>query len=290
LSLYGTPIAPCPLQASGNVIPPSCFTNGQYNGNTGTDAYFGSSAGGSYVLGSAGLLAQSSISDRDSVVNLHFGFPHKNGTKDDIQLLVDVDHLGTQYYDSTNDQGGAAYLNSIGFGQSFYFDGYQYNGAVGALLPKGYTGGGVVQYFYPNSGNRNYSSADDPAYIPVDARDGISNDQNIFKLQYTHAIGENALLKVYGYTYYSDWLQQGPQSTYADFIGEVSPEYLLDSHTRGVSASFTDQLGSKNLLTLQGSYTDATTLRDNNTQFLNGPLYSGDAVSGRSARRFEQPV
>jgi hypothetical protein len=281
-TLYGTPIAPCePLTPTGGPTPAqSCYNGTQYNGFTGGNYEYGS---GSYVLGSAGLLSQSSIADRTSVVNLHFGLPHKDGTKDDLQLLLDVDHLATQYYDSTNDQGGAAYLTAIGFGTPFYIDGYQYNGTTGGLLPKNYTGGGVAPYLFPNSGSRPFSdlATGNVVNIPVNERDGISNDQNIAKIQYTKTLGTNALLKVYGYTYYSDWLQNGPQGTYADYIAGSSPDYELESHTRGVSAQFTDQLGSNNLLTFQGAYTTASTLRDNNTEMFDG-LYGPTDVNNRT--------
>ena len=121
------------------------------------------------------------------------------------------------------------------------------------------------RYFFPNSGVRSVG-----ATIPSDLRDGISNDQNIVKVQYTHALGTSALFKVYGYTYYSDWLQNGPQSAFADLYGPSGPDYELSSHTRGVSGTFTDQLGSNNLLNFQASCTTATTLRDNNSQYSKG--------------------
>ncbi len=254
--LYGTPIAPCSGVANPTpALVPSCFTNGQPNYNNGP---------GGFVLGGYNLFGQSSIADRDSVFNLHFGLPHKNGTKDDIQLLAVINHLATSYYDSTNDQGGAAYVNAIGLGQPTFFGGYQYNGPTGVTLPANYQAL-TSQYLFPKQGsNIGYGGV-----IPADQRDGISNDQNIFKAQYTHAIGTNAILKLYGYTYYSDWLQNGPQSLYADYFGPSSADYELSSHTRGVSGTFTDQIGSNNLLNLQSSYTTASTLRDNNTQMLN---------------------
>ncbi len=89
------------------------------------------------------------------------------------------------------------------------------------------------------------------------------------KLQYQKNFGTDAYLRLYGYTYYSDWLQNGPQSTYSNFIGPVSPDYELSSHTRGFSGTFSKQLNSRNLLSLQASYTTANSLRDNNTQMLN---------------------
>jgi hypothetical protein len=254
--LFGTPLAPCSgVPDPTPALVPSCFTGGLPNFNNGA---------GGFVLGGYDLFGQSMITDRDSVFNFHFGLPHKNGTKDDIQLLAMINYLGTQYYDSTNDQGGAAYLNAIGFGTPSYADGYQYNGPSGVPLPSNYQAL-TSQYYFPGSAlNRAFD-----APIPVDLRDGISNDQGIVKAQYTHAIGENALLKIYGYTYYSDWLQQGPQSAISDYFGPSGPDYELNAHTRGVSGTFTDQLGSDNLLSLQASYTTASTLRDNNTQFYN---------------------
>ena len=89
------------------------------------------------------------------------------------------------------------------------------------------------------------------------------------KLQYQKNFGTDAYLRLYGYTYYSDWLQNGPQSTYSNFIGPVSPDYELNSHTRGFSATFAKQLNAQNLFSIQGSYTTAHSIRDNNTQMLN---------------------
>ena len=266
--LYGVPIAPCggvtnPTPA----LVPSCFTNGVAN--------FANGAGG-FVLGGYNLFSQSSIANRDSIFNAHFGFPHKNGTKDDLQFLAVINHLATSYYDSTNDQGGPAYLNSIGLAQPTFTDGNQYNGPTGVPLPANYQAL-TTPYYFPRFGG----STTLGGFIPVDQRDGISNDQNIFKIQYTHAVGSNAILRLYGYTYYSDWLQNGAQSEYADYFGPSSADYELSSHTRGLSGTFTDQLGSNHLLNFQGSFTTANTLRDNNTEMNNG-FYGSTTVNART--------
>src|SRR6202011_1345308 len=68
---------------------------------------------------------------------------------------------------------------------------------------------------------------------------------------------------------YSNWVQTGPQTTFNNYVGFVPADYELSSHTRGVSLSYSNQLNSQHLLSLQGAYTTATTLRDNNTQMLN---------------------
>ncbi len=262
--LYGTAIAPCAYPTTA----PSCFTNGQQNGDTGP---------GSFVLGPYNLYSAtaSTVTSRDNVVNLHFGIPHKNGTRDDIQLLFVNDSLRSEFYSSTNDQGGADFLNGLSnFGQPTWTDGLAYAGATGVPLPANYQAL-TSTYFYPQS-NSAGRAAGDP--IPVNARDAFVNNQSILKLQYARALGSNALLKVYGYTYYSDWLNLGPQAAYADFFGPVSPDYSLSSHSRGVSATFTDQLNPYHLLSLQGSYTTSNTLRSNNTQMFDG----GAGLSART--------
>ncbi|HKU82001.1 MAG TPA: TonB-dependent receptor, partial [Candidatus Tumulicola sp.] len=76
------------------------------------------------------------------------------------------------------------------------------------------------------------------------------------------------------YTYYSDWLQNGPQTTYADFAGCCSPDYELSSHTRGASLTYQNQINAQNLVSAQASYVTANSIRDNNSFY---------AVSGETA-------
>jgi outer membrane receptor protein involved in Fe transport len=256
--LYGNPLTPC-RPTFGPALAPSCYTNGLYYGN---------SAAGSYVLGSQSLFTPNgTVADRDSVVNLHVGFPHKNGTKDDLQLLFVDNSINTQNYDSANDQGGIAYLTALGIG-THYVNGFQYNGPTGVTLPAGYKSS-LVTYEFPRAvTNGAPNTVANPAPIPADVRDAASNNQGIFKAQFTHAIGPSALLKLYGYTYYSDWSVLSPNSLNS-FVFGYPNDYELHAHTRGLSAQFTGQLGAKNLLNLQTSYTTSTTLRDNNTQFDN---------------------
>ena len=55
--------------------------------------------------------------------------------------------------------------------------------------------------------------------VAVSERDGFENDQAIYKLQWTHNMSSSALFKLYGYTYYSDWLNTSPQVEWANLIG-----------------------------------------------------------------------
>ena len=276
---YGAPLTPC---------PDATFIG--CHGPQGQD-YTNGGASAAYVLGPYNYNAPSGVQDRDTVANFHFGLPRKDGNKDDIQLLFDNNFINNPSYDSTNDAGGAAFLNDSGLGVPAYYDTYTFNGArPGTLLPVGYTGGGTSTYLFPQSPNgRQFGLANcslatlgiTNGCIEPDRRDAFNNNQSVVKLQYQHNFGTNAFLRVYGYTYYSNWLQTGPQSNYADYIGFVPSDYELSSHTRGLSVNFSDQLNSQHLLSVQGSYTTATTLRDNNTQDVAG-AYNAARLNGRT--------
>jgi TonB dependent receptor/Carboxypeptidase regulatory-like domain len=253
---WGAPLAPC----GAGITAASCFGphGADYTNGGTTPAY----VLGPYVVNSGSLTPtnQSGVRDRDTVANVHFGIPRKDGNKDDVQLLFDNNYIDNTGYNSTNDQGGAAFLDSIGVAHT-YVDGYNFTGQpVGTLLPAGYTGGGVSPYYFPGSAYGRMRGAD----IPADHEDTITNNQSIVKLQYQRNFGTAAFLRVYGYTYYSDFIHNGPQSTQANYLGFSASDYVLYSHTRGVSTQYSAQLNSQHLLSLQGSYTTSNALRDNN--------------------------
>ncbi len=94
-----------------------------------------------------------------------------------------------------------------------YADGVAYNvpfgTAIGAYNYK--TGTGTVRT--PGV----YMVPDTPAHAfngPIPADDNsqatIRNNAGITKLQYTYALSQSAYLRAYGYTFYSDWLQNSP--------------------------------------------------------------------------------
>ena len=254
--LWGAPLAPCPSAA-----PIGCHgPNGEDYTNGGRTQAF---ALGPYVANSGAISPQNLAAARvrDTVANFHFGIPRKDGSKDDVQLLFDDNFIDNEGYTSTNDQGGAAFLDSIGVSHS-YVDGYTFTGQpVGTLLPPGYAGGGVSNYYFPLSPGGRPRGAD----IAPDRRDAITNNQSIVKLQYQRNFGTSAFLRVYGYTYYSDFFQLGPQSTDMNYLGYAASDYNLSSHSRGVSVQFSDQLNPQHLLSIQGNYTTSRTLRSNNS-------------------------
>ena len=249
---------------------------------------------GGYIYAPYNIGTYENIQVRNTVANVHFGIPHKNGEgKDDIQLLYINDLIVNDEYSSANDFGGAlqqACVSGLNLGgacsqytnpvtgvasgpyQLAYVDGYQYNGARGTALASNYQS--LTQnYFFPSSsGTRAFNGS-----IGSNIRDEGQNSQSIFKAQYQHNFGSSAYLRVYGYTYYSTYLGNGPNSTflYKNALSGAgqSRDYELSSHTRGVSATFSDQLNDKNLLTLQSAFTTATTLRNNNRQINDGSGY-----------------
>jgi hypothetical protein len=247
--------------------------------------------------------------DREFVTNFHFGIPHKyDSGRDDVQLLYQVGAAHSIWADSINDLGGlGAYQNLFSFldpnlnnsacamtglagafgysggvcatgGQSPfpYQDGYVF--APGTQFGQNAATANVVPYYFPSS------STNRPLYsgIPLDQRDAIWNDMAIVKAQYTKNIGSNAYARLYGYTFYSDWLQNGPNeaSLYYGLVGfgfgasgdYPSPDYELMTHTRGVSFEYANQINTQNLLRFTANYTTAGLNRFNNQTWLANSL------------------
>ncbi|MBV9646440.1 MAG: TonB-dependent receptor, partial [Candidatus Eremiobacteraeota bacterium] len=255
---FGPVITTCPSKPSINTLP-SCFTNGKPN--VGAFVSNGLGAPGGYVLGPTAygtLVSNDSI--RTSVVNLHFGIPRRNGTRDDVQLLYDLDQLFTIFDSSPNDA-NPTLLKAAGLGLPTYVDSWQYKGAVGGFLPQNYASL-VVPYLFPSSPQGRPLNAP----IPLNQRDPQENQQAIVKLQYQRNFSAQAFMRLYGYSYYSDYIGTGATSSWQPFTGYDSGDYELNAHTRGISATFADQLSPRHLLELQGSYTTSHSLRMYNTQ------------------------
>jgi len=253
--------------------PPSCFTNGTPN----------VSAAGApgYILGPMpfGFLPSASVQGRTTVVNLHFGLPHKNDSlHDDVQLLYDVNSITTPLYVSPLDQGllnfqGMAYNDdssgnllpgvTLPFGTvlPYYTDSYQYGGQTGQFLSDS-SAAAVTPYFFPSSPTNRAMFG----MIPLTTRDQQFNNQDIVKIQYQKNFSSDSYLRVYGYTYYSDYVGTGAVSSWQPLVGFDSNDYELSSHTRGISATFAKQLSAQHLLQIGASYTTATSTRMNNTQ------------------------
>jgi hypothetical protein len=254
---------------------------------------------GCYQTISPAYASYSNLSDRETVVNLHFGIPHKRDAgRDDVQMLYTNDMLLSQYYSSANDLGPdlVRQLNQLDGLNSPEVWGDFATWAPGTAFASPAGGAHAVPYMAPASptnrcantpaatvtdtnGFSNGVTLNVPgacpagtfSAVPADTRDGFWNNASIVKLQYQHNMGSTAYIRIYGYTFYSDWLQNGPLSYGTDLfgLGVLSYDYELESHTRGLAFSFADQLSSTNQITLDANYTTASTNRYNNNNFNN---------------------
>lgn len=149
-----------------------------------------------------------------------------------------------------------------------YYDAYQVTGATfgqSALANPNI----VAPYLFPSTNpNRGFASG----FSPYQVSD-TDNNGSIIKLQYQKNIGSNAYFRLFGYSFYSDWLQTDPNYGIAPFFigGATAGDYELNSHTRGLYGQFADQISAKHLLTLTGTYTTSTPLRWNNGQMSFSP-------------------
>ena len=252
---FGQQLAQCPT--SGLAELPSCFTNGTPN--------IGQNGQPGWLLGPIGFgtINAANLATRTSVVNFHVAIPHKNdGLRDDVQLLYDNDEIFTTFLSSVNDEGYYNWINSVGSFPPYYVDAWQYKGQVGRFLPANYASL-VTPYFYPSSPPHPF---DGPIPDPYNQRDRGYNGQAIVKLQYQKNFNSSAFLRVYGYTYYSDWIENGPMMSLQPYAYYDSGDYEINNHTRGVSVNFTDQLSPQHLLEAEGSYTTSTGARIYNEQ------------------------
>jgi hypothetical protein len=244
--------------------------------------------------------------ERNSVINLHFGVPHKNdGGKDDIQLLYNHGSVYSTYADSINDVGGLGmFANALsvwggptlaanacatwGLAAGVYNAGvcapaggpspFPYDDGLiygpGTQFGQSATGIAPTTYWFPNSNTNRVPYAG----IPLNQRGGIFNDVAIVKAQYQKNIGSNAYARIYGYSFYSDWLQNNINegTLYYGLAGYgsnangdyPSPDYELETHTRGVSFEYANQINAQNLLRFTANYVTASLNRFNNQSFL----------------------
>jgi hypothetical protein len=268
----------------------------------GWSLFYGNSGDAYYPLGpinwpnNDAQLGLATLYGRDTVVNFHIGIPHHNDAgRDDIQLLYDDEALKNQEYYSANSFAspfctgsnaisGAACMYAVN-GQTLSTltgGGVPYGTSVPVTFTNTYTWGCgssvgktfsssalngmtncVRPYGFPNG--TNVGSPTNPSVIPAGAPDQSYNDTAITKIQYTKNFGSTAFVRVYGFTFYSDWFLNAPYNiSFCYFFCNLAPDYELSTHTRGLSLEFQDQLNEQNLLSIAGSYTTSRIVRDNN--------------------------
>ena len=245
--------------------------------------------------------------ERNTVFNLHFALPHKNdGGRDDFQLLYDNSMQYLKQNSDANSNGGLAFLsgylnqyagnasgpfatgpyaglcgyeNTLGLGCATtnsplpYVDSRIW--APGTQFGSNATTSTSNPYYFPNSPtNRQLNTPFSPtAGLPTNLQDANWNDVGIVKAQYTKNIGSNAYARLFGYTFYSDWLIGGPDCAAVGYIdgylqGSLcgnTADYELTTHTRGAEFQFADQINPQNLLQFTANYTTAGVARWNNS-------------------------
>jgi hypothetical protein len=240
------------------------------------------------ALGPIQWSAFSTIFAHNVVANFHFGIPHHNDAgRDDVQVLYDNESLSNQLYESLVNVASpqctgaasasaatcAAFINSNGSTTSplalpTYNNTPTWNcpGSIGGTFSRAGLNkmtNCITNYGFPNQANPGTLSA--PNTIPLFDADHSYNQTAIVKLQYTKNMGSNAFVRVYGYSFYSLWSLAGAiAGSFCNFVCSLAPDYELSTHTRGLSAEFSDQINAENLVSLQGSYTTASVVRDNN--------------------------
>jgi hypothetical protein len=227
---------------------------------------------------------QQSISDRESVANFHWGITRKSGLRDDIQLLLSDSALDTTMY-SSQDQGGPGISQftlaqtghpycgptMVGCTPNFltYADATVYNLPFGTNIAPNGVALPTETYYQPSSPTNRQAFAP----LPADLQDAFHNDTGVVKLQWTHPLDSRSFIRVYGYTFYSDWTQAGAVSgatgEYPIYSG-VSPNYDLITHTAGGQFQYFNQISDKHLLQLTFNDTSASSTRFNNTGYLAG--------------------
>ncbi len=266
------------------------------NGASGANGLFGGLPLGpnGFVLEPGYFGAVPSIADREAVANVHIAVPHPHdGFKDDIQLLYNTGETYNTPNDALSDFGPALgdVTNGTAFGGTVPNDG----GAVcpsntGAPAPAGpavacafpvspryanqtvYTGplyGALTaanlrqtnNLFFPGS---NTSLGILGGLVPNNQRDGETTGFALAKVQYQHNFSSNAYARVYGFTDYSDRIDNGIVGLAQNYLGAFPADYLISAHQRGVALLFADQIDPHNLISFDAAYNYTTSSRFNN--------------------------
>lgn len=221
----------------------------------------------------------STIRGRESLVNLHFGLPHRDGGRDDIQLLWTNSAQYRQFYTGVNDAGPDlinALVNDVNptlggtyAGPPQWPDFYTFPAGTQFLAPASTA---PIAYMFPGSptnrcanvsGVANSCPGSSVVPLPNDYRDARWDQAAITKLQYQHNMGDRAYLRAFGYTFYSNTNRSGAvqDGIPAANLGITNYDYEVDAHTSGAQLQFADQLSDRNQLAGTFNYVTSKTLR-----------------------------
>ena len=251
--LYFYPLLVPTTNANFNILDGSCGTLPPAPGCATTNQGYGfqSSPGTAYT--------QSMNEDREAVMNVHAGIRHKHdGGRDDLQMLYVTGSIFTQYYTNGFDlglacnQGGTvSYSCFSGDSQPYFLDasvaaggGYYTGPLFQAPNPSAFT-----DAYFPSSTTYRPLNSN----IPTLQRDGGTNDYSIEKLQYQRNINDRSYLRALGYSEYTDWFLNGPNSAYQVF-GATLADYEVVGHIYGGSLIYSNDLSDRHLITASLSY------------------------------------
>ncbi len=277
-------------------IYPNCKNDGSYdNPEVDNNPLLWTDPGcfGSY---NANYGQPSTLSNREVVANFHYRVPHPHdGGQDDIQTLFMSSANFQQFYSSVSDAGGLG-VGLAALVPNNWPDAYTYPAntpflasastpAIPYFYPGSPTGRCVNVAFLPQSCPADqFGNITDPTVIPATQRDGRWDTASIVKVQYQHNMGTNAYARLFGYTFYS-YTNRATGNGYGENVsyGISNYQYEIGAHTSGLEFEFADQISDKHLLSGMAAYTQSTTLRYFNHNYLNSGTiiedFAGQQVS-----------
>lgn len=217
------------------------------------------------------FLLTSNIADREAVVNLHVGIPHRHDSgMDDVQFLYSSSFQLVQPYSSVNDA-GAQFVSAIAGGRPVWPDAITW--PAGTKFGQPANGLVAVPYFDPSSPPHAVGTP-----LPPDHRDSIDYNDGIVKLQYQKNIGSSAYARLFLYSFYSDYAINGAlgYAPGAEVFSNYNYNYDLNAHTRGAELKTAFTLGSKHFVNASFNAVTATTNRYNDDTYNN---YSGSRAT-----------
>jgi|HubBroStandDraft_4_1064222.scaffolds.fasta_scaffold00002_11 hypothetical protein len=192
--------------------------------------------------------AQGTNFDRENVVNLHIGIPHRDSAlRDDVQLLYVTGGIADQFYSSANDVWYTPYAGKkTGIGYPMpYLDSLYYGGPL-MQSPRQQD---LLIGFFPSSPSGRAPGSP----VGLTDRDGNWNGYSIEKLQYQKNLDPHSYLRALVWGAYSNWFINGPQSAQLVF-GSDPADYEVLEHGFGGTLIYANQLSTQNLLTVEASY------------------------------------
>jgi hypothetical protein len=186
--------------------------------------------------------------DRENVLNLHIGVPHRDSPlKDDIQILYVTGGIAAQFYSSANDIGYTPLVGKkTGIGYPMpYLDSLYYRGPLMQAPDPNATYVGL----FPSSP----TGRDIGGPVGISDRDGNWNGYSIEKVQFQKNFDTHSYLRALLFGEYSNWFINGPDSAQLVF-GSDPADYEVLEHGYGGSLIYSNQLAAQNLITAEASY------------------------------------